>query len=85
MVRAQLRQAVTGSRSWDEVLAAVGLSANSRNARTHVKGHAVRVGLDISHLSHAVPVEPRACVLTPDLRHLREAGASVAASWFAQC
>jgi len=82
---AQLKQVVTESQSWDEVLAALGLSANSGNARTHVKGHAIRVGLDLSHLSSGVPIEPEPCTLAPDLRHLREAGASIAAAWFTLC
>jgi hypothetical protein len=82
---AQLKQAVTYSQSWDEVLAALGLSVNSGNVRTHVKGHAMRVGLDLGHLRSAVHVEPESCALTPDFKHLREAGASMAASWFALC
>lgn len=75
---AELLKAVAQSTSWDEVLAALGLSANSGNVRTHVKGHAVRVGLDISHLSLGVPVEPQSREVAPDLRHLREAGTSIA-------
>lgn len=82
---AQLVQAVSQSTSWDEVLAALGLSANSGNVRIHVKGHAVRVGLDISHLSLGVPLEPQSREVAPDLRHLREAGTSIAAAWFALC
>jgi hypothetical protein len=80
---AQLRRAVTTSQSWDELLGALGLSDNSGNVRTHVKGHAIRLGLDVSHLSSGALVEPEASAVQSDLRHLREAGASIAASWFA--
>jgi len=82
---AQLRHAVPESRSWDEVLVALGLLSNSGNVRTQVKGHAVRLGLDLSHLRGKVPTvsEPRG--LKPDLKQLREAGASLAAAWFTLC
>jgi hypothetical protein len=82
---AQLRHAVLESRSWDEVLVALGLSSNSGNVRTHVKGHAIRLGLDLSHLGGNVLTlsEPRA--LKPDLKDLRQAGASLAAAWFTLC
>jgi hypothetical protein len=82
---AQLRHAVSEARSWDEVLVALDLSTNSGNARTHIKGHAIRLGLDFSHLGSAVSVDPEPCTVRPDLKHLREAGASIAASWFTLC
>ena len=81
----QLRRAVSESRSWDEVLDALGLVINGGGMRTHVRSHAIRLGLDFSHLDSDVPTvsEPRA--LKPDLKHLREAGASLAAAWFTLC
>ena len=82
---AQLRHAALESRSWDEMLVALGLSSNSGNVRTHVKGHAVRLGLDLSHLGGNVPVVSKPRGLKPDLRHLREAGTSLAAAWFMLC
>jgi hypothetical protein len=82
---AQLRHAVLESRSWDEVLVALGLSDNSGNVRTHVKGHAVRLGLDFSHLGSNVPVVSKPRGLETDLRHLRDAGTSLAAAWFMLC
>jgi hypothetical protein len=82
---AQLKRAVSESKSWDEVLGALGLSANSGNVRPHIKGHAIRLGLDLSHLSSGLPVEAEPCALTPALTQLREAGESIAASWFALC
>lgn len=80
---AQLRHAVSESRSWDEVLSALGLSSGA-GMRTHVRSHAIRLGLDFRQLeSGPATVSPRP--LQPDLRHLREAGASVAATWFTLC
>ena len=67
------------------MLVALGLSSNSGNVRTHVKGHAVRLGLDLSHLGGNVPVVSKPRGLKPDLRHLREAGTSLAAAWFMLC
>ena len=80
---ADLRNAVVTSRSWDEVLATLGLSTASGNARTHVKGHAIRLGIDFRHLGSR-EVLPRAPLrIAPDLAHLRKAGPSIAAAWFA--
>ena len=75
------------SRSWDEVLTALGLADSGGNTRTHVKSHAIRLGLDFEqlgpHTRDMLETEPRS--LEPDLKHLREAGASIAASWFTLC
>lgn len=81
----QLRRAVLDARSWDEVLTTLGLSTNSGNARTHVKSHALRLGLSFGHLESGRTAEPEPTALTPDLRHLREAGPAIAASWFTLC
>jgi hypothetical protein len=79
---AQLRRAVSESQSWDEVLDALGLAAGSGGMRTHVRSHAIRLGLNFSHLEPDSPIAPEPCTLKPDLKHLREAGASLAATWF---
>jgi hypothetical protein len=78
----QLRHAVAESQSWDEVLEALGLSSNSGNARTHVKGHVIRLGIDFIHLAAREPAVPVPDQITPDLVHLREAGPSIASAWF---
>jgi hypothetical protein len=87
---ARLRQAVSDSRSWEEVLTALGLSTASGNAQPHVKSHTIRLGLDTSHLSQASHRGPEPseapCDLSevpPDLRCLRAAGPTIAAAWFA--
>ena len=79
---AQLTHAICAARSWDEALAILGLSANSGNARTHIKGHAIRLGVDFSHLAADAATEAEPSAVTPDLAHLRDAGESIAAAWF---
>ena len=78
---AQLRRAVARSYSWRELLAELGLAGRNADERTRVKVHAMRRGLDLSHLQ-----EPKAAgtavVLTPDVKWLRDAGAAIAATWF---
>jgi hypothetical protein len=50
----QLRAALTEFRTWDEVLAALGLSGKAGGERVILKGHAVRLGIDTSHLGRPV-------------------------------
>ncbi len=88
---AQLRQAITESRSWQEVLSRLGLSIRGgASPQPHIKSHAVRLGLDTSHLgvvSHVgrPPAEELAAVsaLEPQPRYLRVAAGTLAATWFA--
>jgi len=82
---AELRRAVSDSRSWNEVIAGLGLSANSGNVQGHIKGHAVRLGLDLGHLRAREPAEPPAEIshLKVNLKYLRVAGPTMAATWFA--
>jgi hypothetical protein len=87
---AQLRQAVSEARSWEELLARLGLSTKSGNVQPHIKSHTIRLGLDTSRLSRPGyrgpgPPEalPRISELTADLRFLRVAAPAAAAGWFA--
>src|SRR5690242_8734821 len=82
---AVLRQAVSESRTGEEVLAALGLSARAGGERTLVKAHAVRLGLDVSHLGHSALHAGNSCELEPRLTHLRRAAESLAAAWFVLC
>jgi len=82
---AQLRHALFEARSWADVLASLGLEDNGGSMRTHVKSHAIRLGLNFSHLEPDVPAVDAPGALNPDLKHLREAGASLAAAWFTLC
>jgi hypothetical protein len=67
------------------VLDALGLGIDSGGMRTHVRSHAIRLDLNFSHLVPDVPIAPEPLTLRPDLKHLREAGASLAAAWFTLC
>ncbi len=85
---AHLRQAVSESGSWDEVLSRLGLSTNS-GAPPHVKANAIRLGLDTSHLNRLShlrrqPFEAPAQISgrKADLKYLRVAAPAAAAMWF---
>jgi hypothetical protein len=81
----ELRRAVIECHTWDEVLEALGLSVSSGSMRTHVRNHAIRLGLDFRHFETPAPALPEPRTLKADLKHLREAGASIAAAWFTLC
>lgn len=79
---AALKRAVPQAQSWSELLADLGIGARFGDDRTRIKAHAVRLGLDLSHLD-ARSLEPaNSRAAEPDLRNLREAAASIAAAWF---
>jgi hypothetical protein len=80
----QLRQAVIGCHTWNDVLTALGLTPGDSDARTRVKAQAIRLGLDISHLGRSRP-DGSPPAMKPALRHLRDAGSALAATWFALC
>lgn len=82
---AQLRHAVIDSQSWDEVLTMLGLTPGNGDGRIRIKAHAIRLGLDLAHLKSPIVNDPGAAEVKPDLRHLRDAAASIAASWFSLC
>lgn len=80
-----LRQAVTEGRTWDEVLETLGLRPQVGGGRALVRAHALRLGLDISHLRRPEIPAADPCELKPDLAHLRRAAESLAATWFMLC
>jgi hypothetical protein len=82
---AQLRRAVIDARSWDELLTALGLSPDSGNGRIRVKAHAMRLGLGLAHLQDPNLNSLGPAEVKPDLRYLRDAATSIAASWFSLC
>jgi hypothetical protein len=82
---AQLRRAVIDSLSWDELLTTLGLAPSSGDGRIRVKAHAIRLGLDLSHLENPIGKSPGPAEAKPDLRYLRDAATSLAASWFSLC
>jgi hypothetical protein len=82
---AQLRRAVINARSWDELLTTLGLAPRSGEGRVRVKAHAMRLGLALAHLEDPNAMSPGSAEVKPDLRYLRDAATSIAASWFSLC
>jgi hypothetical protein len=82
---AQLRRAVIDAQSWDELLTTLGLARRSGDGRIRVKAHAMRLGLELAHLEKPIVNSPGPTDIKPDLRHLRDAAPSIAASWFSLC
>jgi hypothetical protein len=80
---AQLRRAVADGSSWSEVIHLLRMFDNGEN-RVRIKGHAVRLGLDVSHLAPSAKEELPAEVMDvpPDLTRLRAAAPSIAMVWF---
>jgi hypothetical protein len=79
----QLRDAMSQSTSWREVADRIGLSPEGAT-ELRLKGHAVRMGLDIGHLESKKP-RPSIEHLTRESQsvELRNAAPTVAAAWFA--
>lgn len=82
---AQLRRAVMDAQSWDELLMTLSLAPRSGNGKVRVKAHAMRLGLDLAHLENPAGDHPDPDQMRPDLRYLRDAATSMAASWFSLC
>jgi hypothetical protein len=79
----QLREAVATASTWADVLHRLGLT-DQGEARLRVKGHAVRLGLDVSHLhvqtvKRSQPDELRE--LVPTASSLRVAAEAIATAW----
>jgi hypothetical protein len=79
---AALKRAAAHAYSWDELLAAIGIKSRSGDERVRVKAHALRLGLDLSHLLDQYPETNCQPTLKPALSNLRQAATSLAASWF---
>ena len=82
---AQLRRAVIGAQSWDELLATLGVAPDNWDGRTRVKAQAVRLGLDLVHLENRAGNPSGPAEAKPDLKYLRDAASCIAASWFSLC
>lgn len=79
---AALKRATAYAYSWDELLAVIGVNSRSGDERIRVKAHALRLGLDLSHLTDQPREDNCQQTLTAELRNLRQAATSLAASWF---
>ncbi len=79
-----LRSVLLGSSCWADVLAGLGVVDNGEN-RVRVKGHAVRLGLDCTHLKKldrpATPEDVFSESVRPET--LRTAASAPAMTWFA--
>ena len=78
----KLKRAFADAQSWGELLAALGLDPRSGDARGRVRGHAVRLGLDLSKLEVPDPGGNVDIRRKPDRKNLRDAGTALAATWF---
>jgi PD-(D/E)XK endonuclease len=81
---AQLRRAVATAYSWSELLSELGLNGDADD-RTRIKAHSARLGLDLNRLDPPHRDVPSQQEFKPDLKHLRDAGTSIAAMWFLLC
>ena len=82
---ATLKRAAAQVHSWNELLGAIGIKSNSGDERIRVKAHALRLGLDLSHLEDQPREASSRLHAEPALRNLRDAATSLAASWFSLC
>ncbi len=80
----ELSEAVNASDSWEEVAERLGL-VRERRSGLRMKGHAVRLDLDVSHLDDPTPTRPLLAGLSrdPQKSSLRHAAPLIVASWFA--
>ena len=79
----ELRDAVANASSWSDVLRSLGLT-DCAEVRVRLKGHAVRLGVDVTHLARtprAVP-DVDGTDLVPEQRRLPEVAEQIAAAWF---
>ncbi|PYG02171.1 hypothetical protein SAMN05216184_101642 [Georgenia satyanarayanai] len=77
-----LRKALGEAHGWPEALRLLGLMPGSLDV---LKGHALRLGIDVSHLDGTAPSLPSATESRPCASHLRRAGPLLAAAWFILC
>jgi hypothetical protein len=79
----QLREAVGAAASWAQVPGLLGMADES--SKTTLRGHAIRLGIDISGLEPAKPPPSGVVTMTPDPANLRRAAPLSAAAWFLLC
>ncbi|MEV6892115.1 group I intron-associated PD-(D/E)XK endonuclease [Kribbella sp. NPDC051137] len=79
----KLRDVIRDATSWADVIAGLGVS-DGKESRVRLKGHAVRLGLDCSHLkwprTQAAPAEVFDQPVQPEM--LRYSAAALAMAWF---
>ncbi|MFL6106327.1 MAG: group I intron-associated PD-(D/E)XK endonuclease [Marmoricola sp.] len=81
----QLRSAVAQSDNWHQVAIALGMTSATTSDRSTLQGHALRLGLNASHLEPRAVPSPSASPGQHDLSNLPRAGTLLAAAWFELC
>jgi hypothetical protein len=79
----QLVAAIASATSWTQVAETLGLAGGS--STTTMRGHAVRLGLDTSHLTLPRKPQPPVGLMRPQQANLARAGSLMAAAWFELC
>jgi hypothetical protein len=82
---AKLVQAAPRAQSWSALLAALEVKSTSRAYQACVKAHAVRLGVDLSHLDDRSWEDNYQARPEPSLANLRDAATMLAACWFSLC
>jgi len=78
-----LATAVAESRTWAQVQDKLGLSGGG--SATALRGHALRLGIDVGHFDRAATPPDEYVRPTPRRENLGKAGSLLAASWFTMC
>ena len=78
----QLKRAVAEAMSWDDVFTTLGLRTPTKETRTRVQGHAIRLGLDLGHLDTGPRMSSAPSSWRLEPMRLRDAAAPLAAAWF---
>jgi hypothetical protein len=79
----QLAAAIASATSWAQVAQELGLAGGS--STTTIRGHAVRLGLDTTHLALPRTRQTPIAVMRPQRANLARAGSLMAATWFELC
>lgn len=78
----QLTRAVGEGKSWDDVYTALGLRTARKETRVRVAAHAMRLGLDLTHLDAKPTRAADGPAWDVDPMRLRDCATSLAAAWF---
>jgi hypothetical protein len=82
----ELRAAIKSSTSWGAVLRHLGLGTGGGNVMVSVKARAMQLQIDYSHIERRQKAPKGVVPFTapPRVEHLRSAGPTLVAGWFAQ-
>lgn len=77
-----LRRVASYAQSWHELVSELGLASVNGDDCARIRAHAVRLGLDLTRLAKPETRDEAQRQAKPHIRHLRDAGTSLAATWF---